>query len=538
MTIVSCYTGPRIIVKQQDQKLLPERPKTPMTTATTQHLKKLATIALAEGQTVRAQRQHALGKLLARQRLELLLDPASFFEVDRLAISPFLTNPEPTDGVVTGFGTINGKRVAVYAQDFTIKGGSLGKRHAEKIGKIMDHAARVGCPIIGIIDSGGARIDEGIHALAGYGSIFRRNCHYSGVVPQISIIVGPCAGGAVYSPAITDFVFMTKDIGQMFITGPQVIEEVLHQTITKEDLGGVMAHGSLSGVAHVICDTEPDCFTAVRDLLDYLPSSYLDESPNTQPIAGLATHPAPQLPANPQQSYDIKQVIMALVDGDTFFPIHHDFAPNIVTGFARIDGQVIGLVANQPMIKAGCIDIDASCKAARFIRFCDSFNIPIVTLVDTPGYLPGIEQEHQGIIRHGAKLLYAYASATVPKITVVLRKAFGGAYIVMGSKELGADFNFSWPEAQIAVLGARAGVTVMHGKKLAHLDLEARKLEQQKLEAAYTEQFLNPLTAVQHGYIDAIITPEQTRQHISQALTVSRDKVEPRPGRKHGNMPL
>ncbi len=508
-----------------------------MTDTVVQQWIKLEEKALIGGGDARIERQHQLGKKTARERLTLLLDPSSFFEIDRLAVSPFLDAPELTDGVVAGFGSINGRKVAVYAQDFTIKGGSLGKRHAEKIAKIMDMAAKIGCPIIGIIDSGGARIDEGIHALAGYGAIFKRNCHYSGVVPQFSIIVGPCAGGAVYSPAITDVVFMTKDISQMFITGPQVIEEVLHQTITKEELGGIAAHGTQSGVAHVICATEDECFAALQDLLGYFPDSYLDQPPAGAPVPAIAIHSTPHIPENPQQAYNIKDVISTLVD-DGFFELHQDYAANIVTCFARINGQVVGIIANQPLVKAGCIDINASCKAARFIRLCDSFGIAIVTLVDTPGYLPGIEQEHDGIIRHGAKLLYAYATATVPKITVILRKAIGGAYIVMGSKELGADINLAWPSAQIAVLGAKAAVTIMHGKALAGLTGQDKSLAQASLENAYTAEFLHPFTAAQHGYIDAIIKPEETREQISKAFQLTRDKIEMRPARKHGNIPL
>jgi len=500
--------------------------------------------ALDGGGKSKIERQQAAGKLTARERLGMLLDKESFTEIDRLAVSPFLQEKEFTDGVITGFGTVNGQKIAVYAQDFTIKGGSLGKRHAEKICKVMDMAARVGCPIIGIIDSGGARIDEGIHALAGYAQIFKRNCHYSGVVPQISIILGPCAGGAVYSPALTDFVFMTESISQMFITGPQVIEQVAHQKVTKEELGGAQVHATKSGVAQVICATETECFDKVKALLSYLPSSYLDEAKhaqreNTPPKTRTenTAHISTLVPINPNQAYNIKNVIDNVID-DEFFELQPSFAPNIIIGFARLDGMVIGLVANQPFVKAGTIDIDASCKAARFIRFCDSFNIPLISLVDTPGYLPGVEQEHNGIIRHGAKLLYAYASATVPKITLVLRKAFGGAYIVMGSKELGADFNFAWPMAQIAVLGARAGVTIMHGKAIAAAPAEQQTNMQEDLEQKYTTEFLNPMTAAEYGYIDAIIYPDETREQLVRALQITRDKVEPRPVRKHDNMPL
>jgi len=495
--------------------------------------------AFAGGGSEAQKKQHALGKWTARQRIDCLLDPESFIEIDRLGISPFLTTKQYSDGVVAGFGTVNGRRVALYAQDFTIKGGSLGKQHAQKVCKVMDMAVKTGCPIIGIIDSGGARIDEGIHALAGYGTIFKRNSQYSGIVPQISLILGPCAGGAVYSPALTDFVFMTEAISQMFITGPNVIAEVMHQIITKDDLGGAQVHAALSGVAHDVSATEDECFGKVKALLEYLPDSYRDEPATHEPVYH-HHHPAltTLVPTDANQSCNIIDVIHAIVDDNSFFQLQAHFAANMVTGFARIDGSVVGIVANQPAIKAGTIDIDASCKAARFIRFCDSFGIAIVTLVDTPGYLPGVEQEHNGIIRHGAKLLYAYATATVPKITLILRKAFGGAFIVMGSKELGGDFNFAWPHAQIAVLGSQGAVTIMHGKKLAQLPPAERQQQQKLLEQDYHNEFLNPFIAAEHGYIDAIIEPEQTRQHLIKALAVTRDKVEKIPLRKHGNMPL
>lgn len=494
--------------------------------------------AMLGGESSAIARQHALGKNTARTRLDLILDQNSFTEIDRLATSSILETKTYTDGVITGFGTINGRQVAIYAQDFTIKGGSLGKRHAEKICKVMDMAAKIGCPIIGIIDSGGARIDEGIHALAGYGQIFKRNSKYSGVIPQISIILGPCAGGAVYSPALTDFIFMTEKISQMFITGPQVIAEAVHQTITKEDLGGAQVHASTSGVAHVVAASEEECFAKVKALLELLPSSYLDQPVASSQAQDIAQNSFPMVPSNANQPYNVKDVIASLVDPKSFYEIHQLFASNIITGLARIGGMVVGIVANQPMVKAGTIDIDASCKAARFIRFCDSFGIALVTLVDTPGYLPGVEQEHNGIIKHGAKLLYAYATASVAKITVVLRKAFGGAYIVMGSKEMGADFNFAWPHAEMAVLGAKAAVSIMHGKKLAATDPEQRPALQQILESAYAEEFLNPFIAAEHGYIDAIIEPTDTRSQIIQALRITRDKVERGPERKHGNMPL
>jgi propionyl-CoA carboxylase beta chain len=493
--------------------------------------------ALLGGQKSRIEQQLKAGKNTARMRLEMLLDSESFEELDQLAVSPFLEHKEATDGVITGFGTVNGRKIAVYAQDFTIKGGSLGKRHAEKICKIMDLASKIGCPIIGIIDSGGARIDEGIHALAGYGNIFSRNCRYSGVIPQISLVLGPCAGGAAYSPALTDFVFTTQGISNLFITGPQVIEQALHQTITKEDLGGAMVHAERSGVVHVVTQSEDECFLKVKQLLTYLPSNYLTPVPK-QAYENVVSDIASFVPKNFNHGYDVKKIIAAIVDQSSFFEIHAFFAQNIVTVFAFIGGLAVGIVANQPAVKAGTIDIDASCKAARFINFCNGFGLPIITLVDVPGFLPGIDQEHNGIIRHGAKLLYAYATATVPKITVILRKAFGGAYIVMGSKELGADINFSWPNATIAVLGTKAAVTILHGKMLARVSDHERESLATQLEAEYAQEFLNPFIAAQSGYIDAIIEPEQTRKHLIKALQITSDKVEFLPKRTCGNIPL
>lgn len=506
---------------------------------TTTHWQTLEQAIEQAGSPDRIAHQKEQGKLAARQRISLLLDNDSFVEFDRLACSLTYAQKLYSDGVITGLGTIDGRPVAVYAQDFTIKGGSLGKRHAEKICKIMDHAAKIGCPIIGIIDSGGARIDEGVHALAGYGQIFQRNCKYSGVIPQISIIAGPCAGGAVYSPALTDFVFMTEAISQMFITGPQVIADVLHQTITKDELGGATVHGQKSGVAHVICQTEENCFEQVKSLLSYLPRSYADDAPvkKLRDIPEQIFNPM-LVPTDFSQSYDMNTLIDALTDGGSFFQIQPWFAQNMIIGFARFDGRCVGIIANQPLCKAGTIDIDASCKAARFIQFCDAFSIPLVTLVDTPGYLPGIDQEHGGIIRHGAKLLYAYATATVPKITIIIRKAFGGAYIVMGSKELGADVNCAWPQAHIAVLGAKAAVSILHAKKLAGLDTNTRKTTTEQLEHDYQEKYLNPFVAAESGYIDAIISPEQTRSTIIKSLALFEDKIEKMPLRKHGNVPL
>jgi acetyl-CoA carboxylase carboxyltransferase component len=502
-----------------------------------QKIKKITESAFFGGGNEKIERQKKLGKKTARERIDFLLDPQSFEETSQLVTSSNIKIP--TDGVVTGFGTVYGKQVAIFSQDFTVKGGSLGKMHAEKICKIMDIAAQIGCPIIGIIDSGGARIDEGIHALRGYEEIFARNVKYSGVIPQISLVLGPCAGGAVYSPALTDFIFVTKKISNMFITGPQVIKEALHEEVTKEELGGTEAHSAKSGVAHFVSETEEECFSQVQQLLSYLPSNYLSE---TESVENNESDFEPNLesilPSNCNQSYNIKQIIDGIVDIESFFEVQESFAPNIVVGLARFNGTVTGIVANQPQHLAGSIDINASCKAARFIRCCDSFDIPIVSLVDIPGFLAGVDQEHNGIIRHGAKLLYAYAEATVPKITLIIRKAFGGGYIVMGSKGLGADFNFAWPTAQIAVLGAKAAVTILHGRSLSELDTTSATEERVKKESEYSEQFLNPITAAEHGYIDAIIEPNKTRSHIIRALEITKNKVEKRPKRKHGNCPL
>lgn len=484
--------------------------------------------------------QKKAGKKTARERLDLLLDTRSFEEIDQLVTSHFLEEKFYTDGVITGFGTILGRRVAVYSQDFTIKGGSLGKHHAQKICKIMDLAVKIGCPIIGIIDSGGARIDEGIHALGGYGEIFMRNTRYSGVVPQISVILGPCAGGAVYSPALTDFIFTTKNISQLFITGPSVIKEVLHQDISKEELGGAEVHATKSGVVHFVSETEEECFDQLKTFLSYIPQNYL-ELPPEKAYEPEKFIPAVEslIPSEPNRAYDMKNIISKVFDEESFFEVQEFFAPNIVIGFARISSQVVGIVANQPQVGAGALDINASCKAARFINFCDSFSIPIVSLVDVPGFLPGIDQEHNGIIRHGAKLLAAYAQATVPKITVILRKAFGGAYIVMGSKHLGADFVYAWPTSQIAVLGAKAAVAILHRKKLKAIQNQDEKLAiTNELEQNYEQNYLTPSVAAEYGYIDAIIVPQKTRFHLIRALEITRDKVEHLPKKKRSNGPL
>lgn len=498
-------------------------------------------LAISGGGQEKIEKQKQLGKLTARERIDLLLDENSFQETDQLVISAFSDKKNYTDGVITGFGKINHQFIAVYSQDFTLNGGSLGKNHAKKILKIMDMAAKIGCPIIGLIDSGGARIQEGIHALAGFGEIFFRNTRYSGIIPQISIILGPCAGGAVYSPALTDFIFTIENISQMFITGPTVIKETLHQEITKEELGGAKIHNTKSGVAHFLCKNEIECFEKVKKLLSYIPANYLDQ---LTPLEEYYEHENALnldqlIPANPNKSYDIKEIINSIFDKESFFEIQEFFAQNMIIGFATLDGKKVGIVANQPMIMAGTIDIDASEKAARFIRFCDSFSIPIITLVDVPGFLPGVEQEHNGIIRRGAKLLYAYAESTVPKITLILRKAFGGAYIVMGSKQLGADFNFAWPNAQIAVLGAQAAVSILHERNLkAETDMEKRKQTNAVLIENYEKEFLSPYIAAEYGYIDSIIDPNETRTQLISALNIAFNKVEKLPTKKHGNLPL
>lgn len=487
----------------------------------------------------RIQQQKRAGKKTARERLALLLDEGSFEEIDLLGVSPHLEKKIYTDGIIVGMGTIAGKRIAVYAQDFMIKGGSLGQRHAEKICKVMDLAAKVGCPIVGLIDSGGARIDEGIHALHGYGQVFNRNVRYSGVVPQISVILGPCAGGAAYSPALTDIVFMVESISNMFITGPNVIKQAIHQEIDKVSLGGAEVHGSKSGVAHVVVRSEEECFDKLKELLHLLPDNYLNTS-NSIMYSDVDDDTIIEtlVPSNAQTSYDIKTVINRLIDEDTFFEIHKWFAQNIVVGFAKISGMTVGIVANQPNVKAGTIDINAACKAARFVSLCNSFEIPLITLTDVPGFMPGVDQEHDGIIRHGAKLLYAYAQATVPKITVILRKAFGGAYIVMGSKSLGADIAYAWPSSQIAVLGAREAVTILHGKALLKYPADNQYKERKILEKNYEESYLNPFIAAESGYIDSIIEPSATKRHIVKALRFLQHKVETLPKKKHGNIPL
>jgi propionyl-CoA carboxylase beta chain len=488
--------------------------------------------------------RHKKGKLTARERLDLLLDPDSFEEIDmfvRHRSTNFgLEKQRPLgDGVITGTGRIHGRTVCVFSQDFTVFGGSLSETHAEKICKIMELAMKIGAPVIGINDSGGARIQEGVVSLGGYADIFLRNTLASGVIPQISVILGPCAGGAVYSPAITDFVFMSKGSSYMFVTGPNVVKTVTHEEVTFEELGGADTHASKSGVAHVACEDEVDTLTRVRDLMRYLPSS------NTATLPHIPTVDLPDrictrldtiIPANPNQPYDIKDVIKTVVDESQFFEIHADFAENIVVGFATMNGRPVGIVANQPASMAGVLDINSSSKGARFVRFCDCFNIPLVVFEDVPGFLPGTDQEWRGIIRHGAKLLYAFCEATVPKVTVITRKAYGGAYDVMNSKHIRGDYNVAWPTAEIAVMGAKGAVEILFKKEIEHAEDKVAKAAE--LEAAYNAQFCNPYAAAERGYIDDVIRPSDTRKKLIRALELLETKEDSNPWKKHGNIPL
>ena len=492
------------------------------------------------------ERQHAKGKMTARERIERLLDPGSFTELDELArhrATDFgmAANRPYGDGVITGYGTIDGRPVCVFSQDFTVFGGSLGEVYGEKIVKVMDHAMKTGCPVVGINDGGGARIQEGVVALGLFAEIFFRNTRASGVIPQISLIMGPAAGGAVYSPAITDFTLMVEGTSHMFITGPDVIKTVTGEDVTFEELGGAHTHAAKSGVAHYQAENEEDCIAFARELLSYLPSNNLDEPPVVPMTPDYTITPEDEeldalIPDSPNQPYDIHAVIRGVLDDDSFLEIHEAFAPNIVVGFGRVAGAPVGVVANQPMHFAGCLDIDASEKAARFVRTCDAFSIPILTFVDVPGFLPGVSQEWRGIIRRGAKLLYAYAEATVPKVTVITRKAYGGAYDVMGSKHLGGDVNLAWPTAQIAVMGAQGAVNILYRRELAAADdpedLRARRT------AEYEDTLANPYIAAERGYLDAVIRPAETRVAVTRALNSLRTKRETLPPKKHGNIPL
>jgi len=496
--------------------------------------------ARAGGGRKRVDAQHERGKLTARERIDLLFDPDSFEEWDmfvehRSTDFGMEKKSVPGDGVVTGHGTINGRTVFVFSQDFTVFGGSLSETHAEKICKIMDQAMRVGAPVIGINDSGGARIQEGVSSLAGYGDVFQRNVMASGVVPQISMVMGPCAGGAVYSPATTDFIFMVKDTSYMFVTGPDVVRTVTHEEVTQEQLGGANTHTTKSGVADKAFDNDVDAIEQVRRFMDFLPSSNREMSP-LMPTDDPAGREEPSLdtaiPENPNEPYDAKEIIRKIIDEGDFFEIQENFARNMVIGYARMEGATVGIVANNPNVLAGCLDIDSSVKAARFIRFCDCFNIPIVMLVDVPGFLPGTQQEYGGLIRHGAKLLYAFAEATVPKVTIITRKAYGGAYIVMGSKHLRGDVNYAWPSAEIAVMGSKGAVEIIFRE-----DMDDAELIQEH-EREYQEQFANPFRVGSRGHIDDVIMPHNTRFRICRALRMLKGKQQENPWKKHGNIPL
>ncbi|MCS6964710.1 acyl-CoA carboxylase subunit beta [Thermoflexus sp.] len=509
-----------------------------------EQLRRLRADAQQGGGPERIAQQRAKGKLTARERLELLLDKGSFREVD-----PFVTTRVTDfglaerrylgDGVVTGWGTIEGRLVFVYSQDFTVLGGSLGEGHARKIVKIMDMAMKNGAPLIGLNDSGGARIQEGVLSLGGYADIFLRNVMLSGVIPQISAILGPCAGGAVYSPALTDFIFMVRGTSYMFITGPDVVKAVTHEEVTFEQLGGADVHTTISGVAHFAADTEADLFYMIRKLLSYLPSNNMEDPPfvpNGDDPLRMEERLNEIVPDDPTRPYDIKEVIRLIVDNGDFFEVQPDYAPNIVIGFARLGGHSVGIVANQPAVLAGVLDIKASEKAARFVRFCDAFNIPIITFEDVPGFMPGIAQEHGGIIKAGAKLLYAYAEATVPKITVITRKAYGGAYCVMNSRHIRGDLVLAWPTAELAVMGPEGAVNIIFRREIAEApDPEARRAE---LVAEYRAKFANPYVAASYGFVDDVIEPKETRPRLINALEMLQNKRDQNPPKKHGNIPL
>ena len=496
------------------------------------------------GGAARVEKQHAAGKMTARERIEFLLDEGSFEEFDKLVVhrsKDFGLDKQlyPGDGVVTGHGLIEGRNVFVFAQDFTVFGGSLSETHAEKICKVMDLAMKVGAPIIGLNDSGGARIQEGVVSLGGYADIFLRNTLASGVVPQISCIMGPCAGGAVYSPAITDFNIMVKDTSYMFITGPDVIKTVTHEEVTKEELGGAVTHNSVSGVAHFAADSDEHALRIVRELFSFIPSNNVDDPPRlepTDPIDRVDPKLNEIVPEASNQPYDIRDVINSVVDDGYFFEVQQMFAPNICVGFARLGGRSVGIVANQPAFLAGVLDIAASVKGARFVRFCDCFNIPLITFEDVPGFLPGVSQEHGGIITHGAKLLYAFAEATVPKVTVITRKAYGGAYCVMASKHIRTDVNFAWPSAEIAVMGAEGAVGILYRRELN----EAQDKESVRTAKVgeLQNKFANPYIAAERGFVDEVIEPSQTRPKLIRALSLLENKRDTNPPRKHGNIPL
>jgi propionyl-CoA carboxylase beta chain len=512
-----------------------------------EELRRRSAEAEAGGGAERRERQHNEGKLAARERIELLLDEGTFEELDKF-VTHHCTDfgmeaQKPAgDGFITGYGRVEGRLVYVFAQDFTVFGGSLSEANASKIAKIMDLAMRQGAPVIGLNDSGGARIQEGVMSLAGYADIFLRNTLASGVIPQISAVMGPCAGGAVYSPAITDFIFMTRETSYMFVTGPDVIKTVTHEEVTKQELGGAMTHNATSGVAHFVARDDAECLAMIRELLGYLPSNNLDDPPRrdcADPWDRAEPSLATLVPEDPMQPYDIKDAIHAVVDDGDFFEVHEHFAKNLVVGFARLDGRPVGIVANQPAFLAGVLDINASVKGARFVRFCDAFNVPLITFEDVPGFLPGTQQEFGGIIKHGAKLLFAYAEATVPKITVITRKAYGGAYCVMSSKHIRTDINYAWPTAEIAVMGPEGAVNIVYRRELerASSAAERERLRQEKI-AEFRERFANPYVAAERGYVDAVIEPSQTRAKLITALRSLETKRDTNPRKKHGNIPL
>lgn len=511
-----------------------------------EYLSSLNEKALLGGGEQRIEKQHSQGKYTARERIYKLVDPESFIEFDK-----FVTHRSTAfgmdktkylgDGVVTGIGQINGQKVALFSQDFTCWGGALGKAYAQKICKVMDFAIENKIPVIGINDSGGARIQEGVESLAGYAEIFHRNVQASGVIPQISLIMGPCAGGAVYSPAMTDFIFMVDKSSYMFVTGPEVVKTVTHEEVTKDELGGAHTHNEKSGVAHFLCDNEDDCLERVRELLHFLPGSNFKK-----PELGFTKDPVNRknsklkdfIPVNSKKPYDMKELIMDVVDDKHFLEVQKDFAKNIICGFAQVGGHKVGIVANQPAVLAGCLDIDSSTKSARFVRFCDAFEIPLLTLVDVPGFLPGTTQEYGGIIRHGAKLLYAFSEATVPMITLITRKAYGGAYDVMASKHIDADINLAYPTSEIAVMGADGAVNIIFRNELKGLEGEAFDKKKAELVENYETQFANPYKAAGLGYLDEVIFPEDTRERVYKYLDFLKDKKVSRPSRKHGNIPL
>jgi len=509
-----------------------------------EELRRRDRLAEAGGGEERLRRQRSEGKLSARERVAILLDAGSFQELDRLVVHRcddfgMRAQKIPGDGVITGHGTIDGRPLFLFAQDFTVFGGSLSETYAQKICKVMDLALKVGAPIVGLNDSGGARIQEGVVSLGGYADIFLRNTLASGVVPQISAIMGPCAGGAVYSPAITDFNIMVEKTSYMFITGPEVIKAVTHEEVSKEDLGGALTHATVSGVAHFAAPDDRAALALIRDLLAYLPSNNMEDPPRRdlgddpeREDPGLDT----LIPAEPNKPYDIKSVIKSVLDAGTFFEVHERYARNLVVGFGRMEGATVGMVANQPAVLAGTLDIDASLKGARFVRFCDAFNVPLLIFEDVPGFLPGTDQEHRGIIKHGAKLLYAFAEATVPKVTVITRKSYGGAYCVMGSKHIRTDFNFAWPTAEIAVMGPEGAVNILYRRELQSAG-NPEAVRRAKVDE-FRDKFANPYIAAERGFVDAVIEPRQTRTRVVRALRILKTKKDTNPPRKHGNIPL